>query len=201
MRFFTRKVSLIIAGTCIVYLFSGCAKAPDAELAAVRAAVKAAQDAEADKYMARNFENLQKALAAVETEMANQKKALFINRKYKKAKDLLEKTLKFATEVTNEAPKVKGNMIAQVKENLGLVKGMLQETADDIKKASRVADKKAFIPELKADLSAADSAAARAAADFEAGNVIKAADGLAEFQRLIKKITDTLKPKTEEPVI
>lgn len=45
----------IIAITSVVYGFSGCAKAPEAELAAAKAAIKAAQDVEADKYMTKKF--------------------------------------------------------------------------------------------------------------------------------------------------
>jgi hypothetical protein len=197
MHFFRRKEVLIIAGIGIVCFFPGCAKAPATELAAAKAAVKAAQDAEADKYMANNFLNLQKALEAAEAEVAKQNKSLFLARKYTRATELLTKTTQFATELQNEAPKAKEAAVAQVNENLGLVKGILQETADDIKKASRSKDKKSIIAELKADLSSADSVAALAAAEFKAGNVLKASDNLAEVQKLVKKITDALNPKPE----
>ena len=197
MRFFQCKVSLIVVGTCIAFFFSGCTKEPTEELDAVRKAIKAAKDVEADKYMAKNFENVQKGLKMAEAEIARQKENFILARKYKKVTEILEKTVELATEITEETPKVKAEMVAQVKENLGLVKGMLDETANDIKKASRSKDKN-VIKELKADLSAADSTSVLAAADFESGNVLGASEHLAEVQRLIKKITDTLKPKTEE---
>ncbi|MBN1307608.1 MAG: hypothetical protein JXA18_06815 [Chitinispirillaceae bacterium] len=197
MRFVQRTVCLIIAGAWSVCFFSGCAKAPDAELAAAREAVKAALDVEADKYMAKNFQNVQRALETAEAEIAKQKQSFFLTRKYKRVTEMLEKTVELATEIKNETPKIKEDMVAQVKENLGLVKGMLQETANDIKKAPRSTDK-SVIAELKADLNVADSAAIRAAADFEAGHILGASENLDEVQRLMKKITDTLKPKTEE---
>ena len=196
MRLFQLKVNMIIAGTCIVCFFSGCAKAPDAELAAAREAVKAARDIEADRYMANNFQNVQKALTMAEEEIAKQKQSFFMTRKYKRVTEMLKKTTDLATELKNETPKVKADMVAQVKENLGLAEGMLKETANDIKKSKRTKDK-SVIAELKVDLSNADSAAVRAAADFEAGDIFGASEDLAEVQRLIKKITDTLKPKTE----
>ncbi len=197
MRFVSRTGNLIIAGICAMYLFSGCAKAPDAELAAARAAVKAARDAEAEKYMAKNFENAQKALAKAEEEIALQKKAFIMTRKYKRVTEMLKNTTVLATEISNEAPKLKAEMIEQVKENLGLVKGMLQATENDIKRNARSTDK-TVIAGLKAELSTADGAAKQAAADFEAGNVTGASENLAIVQQQIKKITDTLKPKTEE---
>ena len=76
---------------------------------------------------------------------------------------------------------------------------MLKETANDIKKASRSKDKN-LIAELKSDLSAADSAAVRAKAEYEAGNVLGASEHLATVQSYIKKITDTLKPPKDEPM-
>lgn len=197
MHFFNSRTNLIIAGTCFVYLFSGCSKEPTTELNAAKAAIKAAQDVEADKYMAKNFQNLNNALAKAEEEIAVQKKSFFLTRKYKRITEMLKKTEELATEITKEAPKKKEEILTQVKENLGLVKGMLRETADDIKKSARKQDK-AVIEELKGYLSEADSAAALANANFKAGEVLKASENLETVQMLINKITGTLKPKSEE---
>jgi hypothetical protein len=196
MSFFRRKVNLIIAGTCVLSFLSGCAKAPDAELAAARAAFKAAQDAGAEKYMSKSFQNLQKAMETTEMEIAKQKGKFILQQKYKRSKDLLEKTTKLANELKDEAPKIKEQTEAQIKENLSLVKGILAETANDIKKASRSKDK-SVIAELKVDLINADSAAARASANFAAGDALKASDDLGDVQLYIKKITDALKPPKE----
>ncbi len=198
MRLFSRKLTLIIAGTCVVYLFSGCAKAPDAELAAAKAALKAAQDAEADKYMAKNFQNIQKVVEEAEKEINKQKASFILTRKYTRVTKLLTNATTIAKEITGEAPKAKENIVAQVKENLTLSKSMLAETAEDIKKASRSKDKKKLVPDLKAVLSSADSTAARAAAEYEAGDVLKASESLANVQTLIKQITDQLNVKPEE---
>jgi hypothetical protein len=201
MRSLRREVSLIIAGSCILYTISGCAKAPDAELAATKAAVQAAKDAGADQFMARNFENLQKGLQMAEEEISNQNTSFFLTRKYTRAKDLLKKTSELATDITKEVPKIKEEAVKQVTENLGMVKGMLAATAEDIKKASRNKDKKSVIEELKANLNSADSAAAVAATEFAAGQVMKASESLSTVQTLIKKITSTLKPPSDEPQI
>lgn len=197
MRFFQNKVKLIIAGTCVAFLFAGCAKAPEAELAAARAAVKAAKDAEADKYMARNYENLQKAMKMAEDGIANQMTKFPLSRKYKNVTEILEKTTTLANELTAEAPKIKAEMTAQVKENLGLVDGMLKATAKDIKRHRRKKDK-AIIKELEVDLQNADSAAVSAKKAFEAGDIFGARDDLNDVQAFINKITGTLKPPKEE---
>jgi len=190
MRSSRHHLTLILAGTCILYLFSGCAKAPDQELAAAKAAFKAAQDAEADKYMVNNFQNVKKALEAAEAEITLQN-GKFIGRNYAKAKQYIKSATDLATEITAEAPKAKEAMISQIKENLQLSKNMLKETAKEIKAASRSKGKK-IIAEMKANLSAAESAAVQAAADFDAGNIQSASEKLGQVQRLIKKITDNL---------
>lgn len=197
MVFFKRKINLIIAGTCIVYLFSGCAKAPDAELAAAKAALKAAQDVEADKFMSKNFQNVQKVIEEADKEIAKQKSSFFLTRKYTRVTKLLVNATTIATEIAKDAPEAKKNIVAQVTENLALSKSMLKETAEDIKKASRSKDK-SVIEELNAILSTADSAATLAATDFAAGDVLKASEDLNRVQALIKSITDQLKVKSEE---
>lgn len=197
MRFTQRKIHLIIAGTCIACFSFGCAKPPAAELAAAKAAVQAAKDVEADKYMVNNFLNLKKAMESAEADIAAQKKAVFFARNYKHVIEKLGKIANLAGEIKDEAPKIKADMVAQVKENVRLSKGLLEATANDIKKFERKTDKN-IIAELKGDLSNAESTAAAAATAFEAGDVFGAKEKLEEVQRLMKKITDTLKPKTEE---
>lgn len=193
-----RKVSLIIAGTSILYLFSGCAKAPDAELATAKAALSAALNAEADKYMAKNFQNVQRVIDEADKEIAKQKSAFFLTRKYTRVTKLLKNATTVATEIANEAPKAKENIVGQTKENLTLAKSMLAETAADIKKFSKKKDKKSLIPELNATLSKADSVAASATAEFEAGDILKASESLANVQALIKSITDQLNAKPQD---
>jgi hypothetical protein len=187
-----RKINLVVAGTCVLYFFSGCAKAPDAELAAATAAVKAAQNAEADKYMAKNYQIVLKAMKASEDELAKQKSSFFLTRKYKRATSLLVQTTTLATEIATEAPKAKAEITATVKENLTLAKTMLKGLSNDITRLKK--KNKALFEELKADLSAADSATISAAADFDAGNTLAASEKLATVQQTINKITRNLQP-------
>jgi hypothetical protein len=196
MRSLKRTATVIIAGTCLLSSLSGCSKKPDAELAAAKAAVQAAKDAGAEIYMSKNYQNIQKALENAELEIAKQESKFVMSRKYKRATELLTKTASLANEIAGEAPKLKEAAIAQVKDNLSVVDGMLKETANDIKKCARQKDK-AVIEELKADLANAEAAAARASSEFNGGDAIKAAASLSEVQVLIKKITDTLKPPKE----
>jgi hypothetical protein len=196
MCLFRHQVILLFAAMWVLFSLSGCAKAPDEELAAAKAAVKAAQDAGADKFMANNFRNVQKALEAAEAELALQNSAFILSRNYTRTKQFLKNATDLANEIKNEAPAAKEAMTNQVRENLELAKGMIKEAAADIKRASRSKEKK-VIAKMKEDLSAAESALTRADAEFQAGNVLGASENLGNVQRIVKKITDNLSSSSE----
>lgn len=193
----SRSKILFVTLSCVVYFVCGCSKAPIAELDAAKAAIQGAKDVEANIYMARNFENLENAMKTIEDDMAKEQSKFFLQRKYKRITEMLKQTTALANEIKADAPKAKADATEQVKGNLNLVKGFLEETAGDIKKGSRGKDK-AVIEELKNDLKNAESIADRAAKEFAAGDIIGASKSFTEVQGLIKKITDTLKPPKAE---
>jgi len=125
--------------------------------------------------------------------LPNRKALFFLTRKYTRVTKLLKSATDIAKEIAVDAPKAKENIVAQVKENLALTKSMLNETENDLKKASKLKSKKSLVPDLKNELKVADSIATDAAAEFEAGDVLKASKSLDEFQASIKSITDQLK--------
>lgn len=191
MRSFYRLITVAVAGACILGFFSGCAKAPDEELAATKAAIKAAQDAEADKYMPNSYKNLQKALESAETEVKIQNNAFFLSRNYVKAKQLLQNTTDLAKQITADAPGAKADMKAQVEERLASAQEMAKSTRVDIRKAPRSKGKQ-VLAQMAADLDAAETALAQAAKELEAGNILGARDNLDKGQKLLKKIFDQL---------
>ncbi len=191
MRSFHRLISVAVAGACILGFFSGCAKAPDQELAAAKAAIKAAQDVEADKYMPNNFQNIQNALSSAEAEIELQNSVFVLSRNYGKAKQLLKNATDLATQITAEAPGAKTDMIAQVEEGLTSAQEMAKETRVDIKKAPRSKGKQ-VLAQMRTDLDAAEIALAQAAEEFAAGNILDARKKLADAQKLLKRIFDQL---------
>ena len=187
MRSLSRLITVVVTGACILGFFSGCAKAPDEELASTREAVKAAQDAEADKYMANSFKNLQKSLETAETEIKLQNMKFVLNRNYVKAKQLLQNTKDFAAQLTAEAPGAKAELKAQIEEGLTSAKEMIKDSRVGIRKARRSLGKE-VLAQMAADLDAAESVIAQASADFAAGNILAARDSYTEGQKLLKKI-------------
>ena len=193
MRSFHGLIRVAVAGVCILGFFSGCVKAPDQELAAAKAAIKTAQDAEADKYMSNNFQNIQKALESAEREIELQKKIFILSRKYKRAQQLLKNATDLATQITADVPQAKEDLTTQVKEGLISAQTMAKETRVYIKKAPRSKSKE-VLTQMVADLDAADSALAQAATYFAAENVLEARKKLTDAQELLKKIFDQFPP-------
>jgi|GEM_PF-1322761 len=181
-----------VAFSCIVCgLLSGCAKSPDKELAETKAAIQAAIDAEADKYMAKNFQNVQKGLEAAEAEIAKQKNSFFLSRKYTIATQLLKKTAVLAKDLSIEAPRAKQNMAETVRNNLSLSDELIKITSNNIKKSSAFKNKY-LIAALKADLKAAEEATDIAEATLKAGDILTASNNMSRFQELITQITEKI---------
>lgn len=191
MRSFLRLISVVVAGACISGLFSGCVKAPDQELAAAKAAIKAAQDVEADKYMPNNFQNVQNALSSAEAEIQIAKSKFILSRNYGRAKVLLENTTNLATQMTAEAPGAKADLIETIKERLASAQEMAKETHGDIKKVRRSKGKE-VIAQMKTDLDAAEVALEQAVTAYDAKDYLGAKKKLGEGQKLLKKIFDAL---------
>ncbi len=184
-------LSITLAFLFLLVSIAGCTKAPDEELAAAQAAVKKAEDAEADKYMPNNFQNLQKAMTAAESEIALQNSKIAFSRNYTKAKVLLNNVIDLAKQITTDAPAAKEEMRKQVEAGLASAQKKVKETRVDIKKTPKSMGKKA-LEQMSADLNEADKIIKQAQSDFDSGNIIEAGKKLSEVQRLLKRISDKL---------
>lgn len=191
MRLHYRLLSILVMGIYMLVLFSGCAKVPDQELAAAKAAIKAAQSVEADKYMPNNFKNIQKAMTAAETEIGMQNIKFVLSRNYGKAKGLLKNATDLAKQVESEAPETKVKIKMQVEAGIASAQRMAKETRVDIKNARRSKEKQ-VLAQMKTDLNTAENGLTQAASDFASGDIIGARTKLSGAQRLLKGIFDKL---------
>lgn len=194
------SIPAAVAAALCVGLLSGCAQPPEKELAAAKAAVKAAREAEADRYMPRNFKNTRKALEAAETEIAIQNKEFFLSRNYEKARVLLKNATTLATEIAADVPGAKADMKARIEEGISKAHKMIKEMPADIRKARRTKGKD-VVRQMKADLESAKSALARAETEFTAGNILEADRHFDDTRRLIKGIVDQLSASETEDLM
>ena len=191
MRLIQSLLTLSVAGACLTMGLTGCVKPPDQEVVAAKKAVQAARNAEADKYLANNFINLEKALEAAESEVELQKQKFVMSQNYTRSKQLLKNVTDRGNQLAADAPAAKEEMRKQVEEGLVSIQKMAKETRVDIRKAPKSKGKK-VIEKMKTDLDAAEKAIAEASSDFSAGNVPDAGKKLAEAQGLLKRIFDKL---------
>lgn len=184
-------ITVAVTGVFIIGSFSGCAKQPEEELATAQAAIKAARDAEADKYMPNSFNNLQKAMETAEVEIRVQNSAFILSRNYTKAKQFLQNTRDLANQITADAPGAKAETKAQIEEGLASAQKLAKETRVDIRKAPRSKGKQ-LLAQMAADLDVAENELAQANTEFSAGNILSAREKLSKAQKLLKKIFDQL---------
>jgi hypothetical protein len=192
MRRFLYLLSVVAAaGACVVLFSAGCVKPPDQQLAAAKAAFKAAQDAEAGKYMANNFSNLKKAMEAAEEEVAVQMGKSGLSQNYSKAKVLLSGVIDLGNKIAAETPQAKVEMKKEIEQGLAASQEKAKEIRKDIKRAPKAKGKKT-LAEMASDLDKADKALFQAQAALAAGNIIDAGGKLSDAQGLLKKINDKL---------
>jgi len=132
MKRFGLIVSVVAIGTSL--LFVGCAKPPQQELAAAKAAVEAAQAVSADKYAAQDFSAVQDSLAAAVAEIKKQGAASALTRKYDKAKKLLDYVIATAPKVTEKATEEKATVTADAESALAKATAAVAEVKDLLKK-------------------------------------------------------------------
>ena len=166
MERFKHAVSLMIV-LALVFVFVGCAKAPDAEKSAAQAARDAALAAGADKYAAADFETAKGIWGTAESQMQDKKykeaKQGYIDAKaaFEKAAGGVEAGKKAMTDEANAA-------VASLEDgwkNLEATAKTVEKKMKD-KKDAWEADAKAFAEGLQAtkDMIAADPIGAKAKA-------------------------------------
>jgi hypothetical protein len=83
-KLFPLVVSVVIFGLVV----SGCAKPPEMEIAAAKAALEEARTAEANRYAKAEYDAATNALSVADNEVANQNSKFALLRNYKQAKEL-----------------------------------------------------------------------------------------------------------------
>lgn len=124
----------------VVVLAVGCAKPPQAELDAMKAALQAAEQAEAPKYAAADWDKAQQAVNAAnaEVEAQNAKFALF--RSYTRAKQLIDEATAAANAAKDAGVAGKQKAMNEAREAIDAAKASLaaaQEALATLEKCRR----------------------------------------------------------------
>lgn len=170
------KFSLkFLAVSLLVFMFVvGCAKRPEQEIAAAKAAVDEVVKEGGDKYAASELSGINSALSAAVTEADTQDKKFFKN--FDAAKAQLAK-------VTSDAQALKGVVVQrreeakkQAIENLAAATTAIETAKADLEKAPKGKDTRADIEMMKADLAGIEQTITEIQPLIDGGDYLAAKD-------------------------
>ncbi|PKP41977.1 MAG: hypothetical protein CVT95_12635 [Bacteroidetes bacterium HGW-Bacteroidetes-12] len=148
-----KKIALQISAIALfLVVATGCAKLPQVELDAAKAAVENAKSVEANRYLPTEFNALQDSLNAVNIEIETEKSKLFISRSYKAATEKLSSITAEAEALVTKTEERKAQVRTEVQESFAALTALIQEVKDLLVKAPRGKEGKAALEAIQTDI-------------------------------------------------
>lgn len=187
----TSKLYAILGAGAVLGLV-GCAKAPQAELDAAKAALDAATSSEANLYVAVKFNEAQDSLNAAKAEIEKQNAAFALTRSYEAAKKTIASATQLATEAQNQATAEKDKVKAEAEAMVTEVQTALTSAKDLLKKAPKGKEGKEALEAIGNELTAAETSVTEATTDLTNGQFLAAKDKLMASRDKIAQISTEL---------
>lgn len=184
------RFSLIIVMFSFVLMLGSCAKAPQAELDAAKAAIEELKTSGADLYVPAEFTALQDSLNAVNELIEASKGKLFAN--FSAAKAKLARISELSTTVKANAETRKAEVQAQVDATMTELNTLVVEAKNLIAKAPKGKEGKAAVDAITAEIATVEAAATEATGMVQQGKWIEALDKLNAAKEKINSITTEL---------
>jgi len=169
-----KVISYCLMVVALLVVLSGCSKPPEMEMKAAKAAITAAQTAEAEMYVPAMFRAAMDSMTAADKNKVDQDKKSALSRDYAKAKALYIAAEKTAKKAAGEAATAKVAVQNDAAKLAVDAKAALDKVVADVKKVKENKKNKADLDAIKADLAAAEAAFASANADNQAGKFMDA---------------------------
>ncbi|HNS73894.1 MAG TPA: DUF4398 domain-containing protein [bacterium] len=182
------KAKALVTVLVVVFAMAmmlGCAKVPQADLDAAKAALDAAKAAEVDRYLPELFNAVKDSLnsATAEIEKQNSKFALF--RSYKKVKELLAKVTADANDAVAQVAVKKEEVKTEVEGLMAQVAPAVENVKGLMKKAPRGKEGRAALEAINSELAAVEASVAEANTAMTNGDFLTARDKVqANLQKL-----------------
>jgi len=190
---------LVLSLVLMTALFAGCAKEPTAELDAAKAALEAAKTAEADRYLAADFNAAQDSLNAAVTEIETQKSKFALTRSYDHAKNLIASALAAANAAKDQVAAKKEQVRQEVQTVLTEAQTTLAETKTLLKKAPRGKEGRAALEAIQNDLTTIEQTSlAEVNTLLTSGDFLSAKDKVMAANDKLKSIKDELQQAIEK---
>lgn len=155
MKFQSILIVLLIG--LVALFFSGCAKVPQELVDAANMAIEEAKTAEANRYLAQEFNTAQDSLNAAMTEIETQNGKFSLFRNYDKAAKALEAVKTVADEAKVKTAARKEEVKAEAEGLLTEINATLADTKKLLKKAPRGKGEKAAVQMIESDLTAVEA--------------------------------------------
>lgn len=171
------KIKLgILALGLVAVLLVGCAKPPQAEVDAAKAALEAAKTAEVDRYLATEYNAAHDSLNAALTEIETQNSKSALTRNYSKAKTLLASATTMLNAAIPQVDAKKVEVKAEVDTLLVQAQEEMAATKKLITKAPRGKEGRAALEAIQAELAACETSLSEVNAIVERGDFASAKD-------------------------
>jgi len=188
---------MLLAGLgAVAILATSCAKEPQMEIDAAKAAVEAAKAAEANRYVPAEFNALQDSLNSAMTMIEDQKSKFALFRSYKTPKAKLENVATLAAAVKDNAGIRKEEVKNEVQNALTETTTLIEEVKNLITKAPRGKEGKAAIEAIQGDLAMVEASLTEVTTLVNNGDYLTAQDKV----NAAKQKAESLKMELEEVI-
>lgn len=152
-----RMIVVMMALSAVLVLLNSCAKMPQETVDAAKAALEAARAAEANRYVADEFNALQDTLNAAMAEIEAQNSKFALTRNYDKAKAMLESVVANAQTVAANAATAKEETRLRVQESLAQLNTLMEDTKKLMGKAPRGKEGKAALEAMQDEMTVVEA--------------------------------------------
>lgn len=194
-----KKIFYVLSIVAVSLIFTSCAKPPQAELDAAKAALEQAKAAQADLYVEADFLAVQDSLNAVQVEIEAQSSKLF--KSYTKAKEKLVVVTTQATELVAKTEVRKEEIKTEVATAEAAVAVLIEENNMLLAKAPKGKEGKEAIEAIKLDLTGITASVAEVPALVAAGDLLGAQTKINAAQQKATEINTELKTVLEKAKI
>ncbi len=186
-----KKIFYVMSIFAAALLFTSCAKPPQAEIDAAKAALEQAKAAQADKYVEADFLAVQDSLNAVLVEVEAQSSKLF--KSYGKAKEKLVVITTNATELVAKTEVRKEEIKTEVAAAQTAVAALLEEDNALLAKAPKGKEGKEAIEAIKVDLAGITASVAEVDGLLASGDLLGAQTKINAAKQKATEINTELK--------
>jgi hypothetical protein len=152
----------------LLVLASGCASAPDDQVASAQAALDRARQAEAETYAPEQFDEAVQALDNAKGEIRAQDEEWFFSRDYAQAESLLQRAENGAEQASQQAPAAKQQAKEIAERALAEARDAIETARQELSMAPRGKGATADLEAFERDLAQAESSLDRAQQELQA---------------------------------